>query len=62
VAAYGSGEIFKVELTPEGDTYKAQTSVFARIPHALDVAAAPNGDFFVSCHFTKRIYRIRVKP
>lgn len=61
VASYASGEIHKVDLKRVGDRFEAETSLFARAPGALDVAAAANGDIYVSCYTSGRIYRIRPK-
>jgi len=58
VVSYGSGEILRVKLHREGDSYRAETSLFARIPNALDITVDENGVFYVSCFEQQTIYRL----
>lgn len=58
VVGYGAGAIQRIELTPDGETYKAQLFAFANIQGAVDIAASPTGDFYVVCNETREVYRI----
>lgn len=57
--SYGNSEILQIRLTPQGDTFKTEVSVFARIPGAVDIVADRAGNFYVSCFQTRKIYRLR---
>lgn len=59
VISYGSGEVIRIRLEKQGDTYHATTDVFARIPNALDIAIDADGVFYISCFADKKIYRLR---
>jgi glucose/arabinose dehydrogenase len=59
VASYGSGEIRQVKLEQDGASWKAVSSVFARVPGALDITVSDDGTFYIACYETKRIYRLR---
>jgi glucose/arabinose dehydrogenase len=59
VAAYPSGEIYRIRLRREGSTFRAEADVFANVPHALDVTVDMNGTFYVSSNQTRKIFRIR---
>ncbi len=61
VVSYGNGEIIRVRLQKQGDTYQATTDVFARIPNALDIAIDDNGVFYISCFEDKKIYRLHYR-
>ena len=60
VVSYGNGEIHRVRLTRAGNSYEAQTSLFARVPGALDLTIDEAGTFYVSCFEQKTIYRLRL--
>jgi glucose/arabinose dehydrogenase len=62
VASYGSGEIHQVQIRPEGDTVRAVSSVFARVPGALDITVTDKGEFYIACFHSKKIYRLRRRP
>lgn len=59
VVGFGPGEIHRVRLTPDGETYRAEAELFARVPHALDVACDDRGTIYVAAYADKKIYRIR---
>lgn len=61
VANYASGEIYRVRLTLENGRYRAERTLFARIPEALDIAIDPDGTIYVSCYGSKIIYRLTYK-
>jgi glucose/arabinose dehydrogenase len=56
---YGPGEIMRVTLHRNGESFRAESALFARIPDALDVAIDSKGAFYVSCYNSKKIYRIQ---
>ena len=58
VVSYGSGEILRVRLRPEGETYHAEIDSFARIPSALDITVDEQGIFYISCFENKKILRL----
>jgi glucose/arabinose dehydrogenase len=57
--SYGEGKIVRFELERQGDSYTVTRHSFAVVPGAVDVAAAPNGDFYVAA-YPDRIVRIRL--
>ncbi|MBC8353573.1 MAG: PQQ-dependent sugar dehydrogenase [Planctomycetes bacterium] len=61
IASYGSGEIQQVQLRREGESIRAVSSVFARVPGALDITVTDKGEFFVACFQSKKIYRLRLR-
>jgi glucose/arabinose dehydrogenase len=58
VVSYGEGRIMRVELEKKDETYGAKLVPFAIVPGAVDVAAAPNGDFYVAV-YPDKVVRIR---
>jgi glucose/arabinose dehydrogenase len=59
VAGYGNGEIHQVRLRQDGESWIAESSVFARVPGALDITLADDGTFYIACFATQKIYRLR---
>ena len=60
-ASYQNGEIFRIVLHRDGKTFRAESTIFARIPGALDIAIDQAGTFYVSCVHTRKIYRLRYR-
>src|SRR5262249_32338440 len=61
VASYGDSHVTRVQLTPDGKTYKAKMSFFANIPGggALAVAVSPREKaLYVCSHEKGKIYKI----
>ena len=58
VVSHGSGEIHRVRLHRQGQTYRAEVLPFARIPEALDIAVSKEGEFFISCYENRKIYKL----
>lgn len=58
VVNYPNGEIYRIRLTAENGSYRAESSLFARVPQALDIAVDANGTFYISCFESKKIYRL----
>jgi glucose/arabinose dehydrogenase len=61
VAGFGDGVIYRVVLTPKGDTYTARLEFFAKIPDVLCLAVSPVGDLYAASHTQRKVYRIRAK-
>lgn len=59
VVDYPSGNIQRVKLIPDRESYRAKSTLFARVPGALDITVDEHGVFYVSCHASRQIYRIR---
>jgi len=58
---YENGEILRIRLSRTGDTYAAHSSLFARIPGAVDICVDQDGTFYVSCFHNQTIYRLRYR-
>ncbi len=58
IVGYGNGDVYRVRLHPEGASYRAEVSLFARVPAALDIAIDADGAFYVSCFHSKKIFRL----
>ncbi len=56
---YENGEIFRISLNTNGNSYTADSSLFARIPGAVDICVDQDGTFYVSCFHNQTIYRLR---
>jgi glucose/arabinose dehydrogenase len=56
--SYENGEIFRIRLTRTGDAYTAQSTLFARIPGAVDICVDRDGTFYISCFHSQTIYRL----
>ncbi len=61
VVSYGSGEVWRISVERNKHTYRAEAKLFVRIPQSLDIVAADDGSFYVSCFWSKKIYRISPK-
>lgn len=59
VVSYGEGRIMRVQLEKAGESYTASLVPFATVPGAVDVAAAPNGDFYVAV-YPDKVVRIKL--
>lgn len=57
---YGEGRIMQIQLSKEEGQTRAKLLPFAVVPGAVDVAAAPNGDFYVAV-YPNKIVRMRLK-
>ena len=58
VVSYGEGRILRFEVTKVGNSYQLEPFPFAVVPGAVDISAAPNGDFYVVV-YPDRVVRIR---
>lgn len=58
VAAFGENSINRVELTRQGETYKAKMSFFAKIPGVISMAISQDGVIYAVSHYEKKLYRI----
>jgi glucose/arabinose dehydrogenase len=63
VVSYGEGRILRYELDSDTTSRprKAKAHPFAVVPAATDIAAAPDGDFYVISYENRTLYRIRRK-
>ena len=57
VVIFGEGRVMRMERSEQGD---ADLVPFALVPGATDIAAAPNGDFYVSV-YPDKVVRLRLK-
>ncbi len=60
VVVYGEGRIMQVDLTLIDGQYKAELKPFAIVPGAVDIAAAPSGDFYIVV-YPNKVVRLRLK-
>ncbi len=58
LVVYGEGKIMRVDLEKVDGNYNAKLTPFATVPGVVDVAAAPNGDFYAVV-YPDKIVRIR---
>ncbi len=58
IVSYGEGKILRYRLKKQDNVYMAEGHEFASVPGAVDIAAAPNGDFYVVV-YPNKVMRIR---
>jgi glucose/arabinose dehydrogenase len=61
VVNFGPGNIDRICLTKQGQTYRAESHPFAKVPGAIDVTVDANGTFYVTSYGERKIYRVRQK-
>ena len=62
VVSYGEGRVLRYPLTANGaSVVKERVEPFAMVASATDMAAAPNGDFYVISYEKRTLHRIRLK-
>jgi len=60
MVSYGEGRVMQVKFEKVDGEYKASLVPFAIVPGAIDIAAAPNGDFYLAV-YPDKVVRIKLK-
>ena len=61
VVSYGEGRVLRYKFTGDKSSLDVKAIPFAVVPAATDIAAAPNGDFYIISYENRTLHRVRLK-
>jgi glucose/arabinose dehydrogenase len=59
VASYADGNINRISVAREGETYSAKAEFFAAVPSAIDITLAPQGVLYACSHGERKVFVIQ---
>jgi glucose/arabinose dehydrogenase len=57
-AGFTDGVIYRIVLTPAGETFQARLEFFAKVPDVICLAVSPDGELFACSYSKRKLYRI----